>query len=582
VEQVAMKPIVHRNSDHSSDAFENLAEFRDLGLLCDIVLCVEDKEIPAHRVILASASPYFRSMFLGKLAESSQDRVVLYEIDGVSVDLLVRYAYSGFVEINELNVQGLLYASALLQFDKVNSACCAFLRKTLDVSNCLGIRSLAESLSCYELFQEAHQFVVDHFTEVLKQGEFLFQPFESLRSLLDCEFLNASSEEEILDGVLEWLNFSPLQRQSNAPSLIKRSCLMNVSPDFLSNKILKDSILQSNSECRQMVSEALDAKKSSNTRDGYKFNGIPLRSHRTGREIILALGGESEGVILSRCQCLSLDSNSWGWDIPGRVEESTTLADMNNGRTFMAVASNGCHAYVAGGRSSWKVLDCAERYEWPGNQWHQLSSLHVARMGAGATVVDNQPIVMGGCDEVAGYLSSVEMYDPLIDNWTFITPMRSKRSYLGAVEIAGSVYAIGGFGEELGNLDGWLTSVERLEAQRGIWLPASPLLQPRAYFGAVQKDGSIYALGGYNSSWLNTAERFDPREGKWYSIQPMRSPRSSAGASTMGSYLYVAGGFNGARNLNSAESYDIRAGKWIKVPPLQNTRYGMALAVLKM
>lgn len=94
--------------------------------------------------------------------------------------------------------------------------------------------------------------------------------------------------------------------------------------------------------------------------------------------------------------------------------------------------------------------------------------------------------------------------------------------------------------------------------------------------------GSIYALGGYNSSWLNTAERFDPREGRWYSIRPMRSPRSSAGASTMGSCLYVAGGFNGARNLNSAESYDTRAGKWIEVPPLQNTRYGMALAALEM
>ena len=92
--------------------------------------------------------------------------------------------------------------------------------------------------------------------------------------------------------------------------------------------------------------------------------------------------------------------------------------------------------------------------------------------------------------------------------------------------------------------------------------------------------GSIYALGGYNSSWLNTAERFDPREGRWYRIRPMLSPRSSYGLSVMGSCLYVVGGFNGLRNLNSAESYDTKAGKWMAAPPLQNTRYGLALATL--
>ena len=491
MERVALKPFVYHSGGHSSDAFERLAEFRDNGLLCDLLLCVGDKEIPAHRVILAAASPYFRAMFLGKLAESCQDRVALYEIDGVAVELLVQYAYRGFVEINEFNVQCLLYASALLQFDEVNKACCVFLRKTLDVSNCLGIRSLAESLSCYELFRIAHQFVVDHFGDVLNQEEFLFQPYDSLKSLLNCKFLNASSEEEILNGVLTWLNFHPLARQSYAPSLIKRSCLIKITPEFLSNRVLKDPIVQSNYECQRMILETLDSIQSSNTRDFNEFNGIPLRLHRTGREIMLALGGESDGVTLSSCQCLGSDSNSWRWHIPGRLEIPVSLAHMNNGRTFMTVASTGHHAYVAGGRSSCEVLNCVERYEWPGNQWCQLSPLHVERMGAGSTVLDNQPIVIGGYSRAAGYLSSVEMYDPLMDIWTLITPMNARRSYLGAVQVADSVYAIGGFGGEFGSSDDCLMSVECLDVQRGLWFAVSPLTQPRAYLGVVQKDGKV-------------------------------------------------------------------------------------------
>lgn len=492
MERVASKPFVYHNRDNSDDAFECFSEFRDHGLLCDILLCVENKEIPAHRVILAAASPYFRAMFLGKLAESNQDRVVLYEIDAAAVESLVRYVYTGVVEVDEFNVQSILYASTLLQIDKVQEACCEFLLKALDVCNCLGIRALAETLSCRELFEIAHQFVIDHFGDVLKQEEFLFQPYESLKCLLGSRFLNTSSEEEILNGVLAWLNFCPAERQAYAPSLIKRSCLIKVAPDFLSNRILNDSIMQGNFECQQLILEALEAIQSSNIRDVCKFPGIPQRSYRTGREIMLAIGGESEGVTLNSCQCFSPDCNSWSWDIPGRIDDCMPLAPINKGRTFMAVASTGHHTYVAGGHSSWTVLDSVERYEWPGNIWCQLSPLLVDRMGAGATVLDAQPIAIGGYNKTSGYLSSVEIYDTFIDKWTFISPMRAKRSYLATAEIGGAVYAIGGFGGERGTLsDDWLMSVESLEPQRGMWLPVAPLSQPRAYFGAIQKDGNI-------------------------------------------------------------------------------------------
>lgn len=491
MERAASKPFVYHNRDNSNDAFQCLAEFREQGLLCDILLCVENKKIRAHRVILAAASPYFRAMFLGKLAESNQHRVVLYDFDATAIELIVQYAYTGVVEIDEFNVQSVLYASALLQIDKVKQACCEFLLKVLDVCNCLGIRSLAESLSCHELFEIAHQFVVDHFGDVLKQEEFLFQPYESLKCLLDSKFLNTSSEEEVLSGVLAWLNFCPSERQAHAHSLLKRSCLMKVAPDFLSNLILEDSIVQASSECQQLILETLEAMKSSNLRDAFEFPGILQRSCRTGCEILLTIGGESGGVTVSSCQCFGQGCSSWSWDIPGRFDDSMPLACMNNGRTYMAVASTGNQIYVVGGHSSWKVLDSVERYEWPGNKWCQLSPLLVDRMGAGATVLEDQPIVIGGYSKTSGYLSSVEMYDHLIDSWTFITPMRATRSYLGGVALGEAVYAIGGVGGERGNSDDWLTSVESLEPQRGMWLPVAPLSQPRAYLGAVQKDGRV-------------------------------------------------------------------------------------------
>ena len=43
-----------------------MCRMRQRGLLCDIVLHVAAKEIRAHKVVLASCSPYFHAMFTSK------------------------------------------------------------------------------------------------------------------------------------------------------------------------------------------------------------------------------------------------------------------------------------------------------------------------------------------------------------------------------------------------------------------------------------------------------------------------------------------------------------------------------------
>ncbi len=60
------------------------------GSLCDVVLLTTRGEIAAHRVILAAASSYFRTMFAGFFAESERERIQIKGIEPSALAMLVQ------------------------------------------------------------------------------------------------------------------------------------------------------------------------------------------------------------------------------------------------------------------------------------------------------------------------------------------------------------------------------------------------------------------------------------------------------------------------------------------------------------
>lgn len=53
--------------------------------------------VQAHRIVLASVSPYFHAMFNGDLAEKMLPEVTLHDVDPTALTTLVDYAYTGEV-----------------------------------------------------------------------------------------------------------------------------------------------------------------------------------------------------------------------------------------------------------------------------------------------------------------------------------------------------------------------------------------------------------------------------------------------------------------------------------------------------
>lgn len=56
--------------------------------MCDVTLIANNIEIPAHRMVLASCSPYFYAMFT-TFEEKDKDRVNILGVDPIALQLLV-------------------------------------------------------------------------------------------------------------------------------------------------------------------------------------------------------------------------------------------------------------------------------------------------------------------------------------------------------------------------------------------------------------------------------------------------------------------------------------------------------------
>jgi len=73
---------------HSEQLLQGLQLLRQDHELCDIVLRVGDAKIHAHKVVLASISPYFKAMFTGNLSEKETSEVEFQCIDEAALQVV--------------------------------------------------------------------------------------------------------------------------------------------------------------------------------------------------------------------------------------------------------------------------------------------------------------------------------------------------------------------------------------------------------------------------------------------------------------------------------------------------------------
>ncbi|XP_035163108.1 kelch-like protein 17 isoform X2 [Callithrix jacchus] len=441
--------VAHNSKRHYHDAFVAMSRMRQRGLLCDIVLHVAAKEIRAHKVVLASCSPYFHAMFTNEMSESRQTHVTLHDIDPQALDQLVQFAYTAEIVVGEGNVQTLLPAASLLQLNGVRDACCKFLLSQLDPSNCLGIRGFADAHSCSDLLKAAHRYVLQHFVDVAKTEEFMLLPLKQVLELVSSDSLNVPSEEEVYRAVLSWVKHDVDARRQHVPRLMKCVRLPLLSRDFLLGHVDAESLVRHHPDCKDLLIEAL------------KFHLLP----------------EQRGVLgTSRTR-------------PRRCEGAGPVL------------------FAVGGGSLFAIHGDCEAYDTRTDRWHMVASMSTRRARVGVAAVGNRLYAVGGYDGTSD-LATVESYDPVTNTWQPEVSMGTRRSCLGVAALHGLLYSAGGYDGA-----SCLNSAERYDPLTGAWTSVAAMSTRRRYVRVATLDGNLYAVGGYDSSsHLATVEKYEPQE----------------------------------------------------------------------
>ena len=277
------------------DAFKTILDFRREAIFSDVTICSDDnKEFHCHKLILASASPYFRAMFLADMKESQQSQVKIKGLDSRALEQLLEFCYTATVKINSENVQQLLIASGMLQFPKIQDSCMEFLMNNLHESNCIGIWKLAEVIQRHpKTIEKLEAYIRRSFSFVAKHEEFLDLTVEQLLKFLESDSLNISSENDLCSAIIRWVRFDPEKRSIHLEDLVKNVRFSLITRRHLTDVILNEELMLDNTFCRQLIFDAIRYHLVPETRNG-SVGSVDGRPRERVTRFIYLLGGEGK------------------------------------------------------------------------------------------------------------------------------------------------------------------------------------------------------------------------------------------------------------------------------------------------
>jgi len=513
------------NHQWQHDMLHTFNSFRKAQTLCDVFLVVDNCRLPAHKVVLAASSPFFKAFFTSELPGGNSGNEYKVDIpefrtDTENVKELLKYVYTREVEISEGNAKELFVIADFFHILSLRDACTEFLKVNLKPSNCLGIQIFAEGY-CQLLYEAASQFINSHLGDIWKAEEFLCYDFDDVKELICGERLDIKMQrKEVLDGIRAWVKRDPDTREHHFAELFSHLRLSEMSLQFITEVINCDEFVRRSDVCEGWVTAELDTR------------------------------GVTEGIVLlteeGRASCYTPTTKTW-FDL-------FRLPSFNEVRTTVVCGSEGM-VYAIGWKDDRLTI---EKFNPQDNIWSQVLWKFTRRLLAAATVEDCIYLLTE---------NGVTRYKPVYNSWQDVAPMSYSRWGLCAVSLNGLVYAIGGHDERSRR---GINVVERYDPNNDQWENAPFMCKKRCFASATVMDNKIFVVGGEcNNLTLQNCEVYDPTTNTWSVLRAkLCVPRSNAAIANTRRKIFV---FGGTFHNGTVECYDKDKEEWTEVRQCPST-----------
>ncbi|XP_066270474.1 kelch-like protein 21 [Branchiostoma lanceolatum] len=164
-----LRPRSYQDRSYRHGFLGTLSDLQKSEVLQDVVLEVQGRRFPCHRLVLCAASPYFRAMFTTDMAESRQKTVVLKGLEPAMFGEILSYIYSGTLHVSLDKVQPLYQAADLLQMDYVRDTCSSYMAMNVERSTCVDLYKFADAFSVDIVLNRCLQCICRHFAKVFSE-----------------------------------------------------------------------------------------------------------------------------------------------------------------------------------------------------------------------------------------------------------------------------------------------------------------------------------------------------------------------------------------------------------------------------
>ncbi|XP_045193063.2 kelch-like protein 26 [Mercenaria mercenaria] len=567
IQQSSADPqVTFEASDHGDVVLAGLTKLRDMEQLFDVVLIVEKDRLPAHRVVLASCSEYFRAMFTDGLLESRLDEICLNGVTSTGMRNLIDFAYSSKIDIDAGNVEDVLCAANHIQLMPVVEACVNFLKSHIMLSNCVDMLSIAELFTLHDLTQYVYKYISKNISSLGMTAEFYKLSDSQLENLLHLNYPVDCVESDVLSAVIGWLvNHYGYNVEIAFKYLSKIS--------FSSMTLEEVQSIPNFTDLDKMLSEE---------KDGYRLQklirNIPSSSAlvpglinvRGYRESVIVCGGFRPGT--------GMNNNVENYDIAtGKMQYLTHVPHVDQCNFGITVTKN--KLFVIGGCYNDDHMEefihgygfC---YDPAKNKWEMVPPMLMERCRFYLGSVQNRLYAIGGDPSAStgtAEFAQCECYDIETKRWQPIAPLPGNRMEHAGTAVEDSLFVSGGLQDQEGPV---FNTFFKYDTNTDMWMQLPAMPSARADHSMFSYSGKIYVIGGWYDDDLShqrimasTIDCFDFNKGRWETIADVPSPRLFATYTLkQGKVIIIGGWLNGdcQRKCNNVETFDLETLTWVE------------------